>query len=157
MSSKNKAKNRPHEVHAPQQRRPAEAASEQRPRPRRLTPIAVGIGLGVVVLGAAALLGPALRGRDRATLPRAPLSTTLPGGVSITAGLSSLPPAPPGTRVPLNDVDPVTGKPIEAASPTITYKGYVIGFCCDQSSGYRGGWERMSQTQKDAFVRRYLR
>jgi len=157
MSRKNEARNGQHAAAAPRHSRPAEAGAGHSPRPRRFTPIKVGIGLGIVVLGSAALLGPALRGRDRATLPRAPLSTTLPGGVSIMAGLSSLPPPAPGTRVPLNDVDPVTRKPIEAASPTITYKGYVIGFCCDQSSGYRGGWARMDDAQKDAFVRRYLR
>jgi hypothetical protein len=57
----------------------------------------------------------------------------------------------------LNDVDPVTGKPITASSPTLTHKGYVIGFCCANSEGYKGGWNRMSEAQKDAFVRRYVK
>ncbi len=77
--------------------------------------------------------------------------------MSVFSGLPTLPPPAPGTPVPLNDVDPLTGKLVTASSPTIAYKGYVIGFCCDQSGGYRGGWAQMGEAQKDAFVRRYLR
>jgi hypothetical protein len=51
----------------------------------------------------------------------------------------------------------VTGKPLTPSSPTLVYKGYAIGFCCAQSSGYTGGWERMSEKDKDAFVRKYLK
>ena len=35
--------------------------------------------------------------------------------------------------------------------------GYVIGFCCANSSAYKGGWSRMSEADKDAFVRQCLK
>jgi hypothetical protein len=54
---------------------------------------------------------------------------------------------------PINDVDPVSGKPVRAGSPTTIYKGYVIGFCCQESPPR---WERMSESDKDAFVRRFI-
>ena len=156
MSKKNKAKNRRREGGAWRPHVPASVVPHA-PQTRRLTPIKVGIGLGVVLLGAAALLSPWLRTRDSGALPGAPVGTTQPGNRAVTPALSSLPPPAPGTRVPLNDVDPLTGKAITANSPTTNYKGYVIGFCCDQSGGYRGDWARMSESQKDAFVRRYLK
>jgi len=157
MSRKNKSKHGRREDDASHRNHPAKTAAEQGARPRRLTPIKVGIGLGVVLLGTAALLSPLLRARDSAALPGAPVGTTQPVSRAVTPAVTSLPPPAPGARVPLNDVDPLTGKPITASSPTTNYKGYVIGFCCDQSEGYRGGWARMSESQKEAFVRRYLK
>ncbi len=95
----------------------------------------MGICLGIITIGIALLLGPMLRD----------------GGGAI------LPPASPGIKIPINDVDPATGKPIEPSSPTLVYKGLTIAFCCDKSPGYNGGWARMSEAEKDAFVRRCLK
>ena len=87
-------------------------------------------------------------------VPPAPVATPLPPPAPLATDL----PAPaPGTKTPLNDTDPVTGKPLTASSPTLAYKGYVIGFCCASSAGYKGGWDRMSEKEKDAFVRKYLK
>ncbi|MFQ5807570.1 MAG: hypothetical protein ACE5I3_14075 [Phycisphaerae bacterium] len=58
--------------------------------------------------------------------------------------------------MPINTVDPMTGKPIGDNSPTTVYKGYVVAFCCKNSSAYKGGWARMSEVEKDAFVRRFV-
>jgi hypothetical protein len=140
---------RAHE-HARRNERQSAAGTTRAASGRR--PVIIGIVLGAIAIGGAALWG-GLRdggtGRDTAA------SMSAPATVPPTA--ASLPPASPGTRVPLNDVDPVTGKPITASSPTLTHKGYVIGFCCANSEGYKGGWNRMSEAQKDAFVRRYVK
>ena len=156
MSKKNKAKNRRREGGAWRQHVPASVVPHA-PQTRRLTPLKVGIGLGVVLLGTAALLSPVFRARNSAALPGAPVGTTQPVSGAVTPAVTSLPPPAPGTRVPLNDVDPVTGKPLTPSSPTTNYKGYAIGFCCDQSEGYRGAWARKSESEKDAFVRKYLK
>lgn len=157
MSKKNKRKNRSHKEGAPRPHQAGHPSAVHAARPRRFTPIKVGIGLGIVMLGGALLLGPALRGRDNGALSGRAAGTTQPVAASAMPVVASLPPPAPGTRVPLNDVDPVTGKSLTASSPTLNYKGYVIGFCCEKSSGYKGDWARMSDNDKDAFVRKYLK
>jgi hypothetical protein len=99
-----------------------------------------------------------------AAAPGAPAPVVAPASPAPAAAPSSpvpavteLPPPGPMTRVPINDVDPVTGKPLTPTSPTLPYKGYSIGFCCDKSAGYTGGWERMSERDKDAFVLKYVK
>jgi hypothetical protein len=64
---------------------------------------------------------------------------------------------PPDTLATINDVDPLTGKPIGPKSPTLVYKGHTIGFCCAKSSGYTGGRDRMSEAEKDAVVARFVK
>lgn len=54
---------------------------------------------------------------------------------------------------PLNNVDPVSGKPVDGFSPTATYENYTIGFCCNVS---KGRWERLPKEDKDAFIRRFV-
>ncbi len=120
---------------AERRRRLRGALQQRSPWRRHLTPLKMGISLGIITIGIALLLGPMLRD----------------GGGPI------LSPAPPGTKVPINDVDPVTGKPIGPFSPILVYKGYNIAFCCEKSSGYKGDWVQMSEAEKDAFVRRYLK
>lgn len=105
-------------------------------------PVIIGVVLGAVALGGAAIWG-ALR--DGAT------------PAVVTPAIAALPPAPPDTRVPINTMDAFTGKPITASSPTVTHKGYVLAFCCDQCPAYKGGWARMSEAERDAVVRRYLK
>lgn len=122
-------------------------------RRRRLLPIKVGIGLGVVVLGGALLFGPAFRVRDSAGSPGTSLGASLFGGSDPTY-VSDLPPPGPNTRVPINDTDPFSGKPHPSTGPTATHKGYVIGFCCGES--YKP-WGRLSERERDALVRRFLR
>ena len=147
----------------PRTPQPPGAVEDSSPRPRRLTPIRVGIVLGVVALGTAVLLRPVLSGGGDKT-------PTQGGGDVVSLGAAAgttpatpkpvatgLPPPAPGTRSPINDTDPVTGKPITLNSPTLEYKGYGIGFCCASSEGYKGAWNRMSEKEKDAFVRRYLK
>ena len=157
MSKKNRRKNWSHEEGTARPQQPGSARATHGARPRRITPVKVGIGLGIVMLGGALLLGPALRGRDSAPLPPATVGTTQPVAASTLPVVAGLPPPAPGTRVPLNDVDPVTGKTVTASSPTLYYKGYAIGFCCENSGGFKGEWTRMSESQKDAFVRKYVK
>lgn len=70
---------------------------------------------------------------------------------------AGLPPLGPTTRVPVNSIDRFTGQPIIASSPTITYKGYVVAFCCLHSTGYTGGWDRLTEAEKDTYVRGFLK
>ncbi len=170
MSKKNKVRNRQHEDVKPRPPQRTAAVGDVSPRPRRLTPIKLGIALGVVALGAAALLRPVLSGGGGNALTQggsdvvslgAAAGTTTAAAASTPAPpkpvASGLPPPAPGTRSPINDTDPVTGKPITPSSPTLNYKGYAIGFCCADSGGYKGEWARTSESQKDAFVRKYLK
>jgi hypothetical protein len=65
-------------------------------------------------------------------------------------------PLPVGAQTsgtPINDVDPMSGKPI-VPGITSQYKGYTIGHCCNVS---RGEWLALSDSQKDASLRRFLR
>lgn len=124
------------------------AASARR---RRLLPIKLGVGFGVVILGGALLFGSAFRGRDGTGSSGASFGTSLFGGSDPTY-VSDLPPPGPNTRVPINDSDPFSGKP--PLGPTVTHKGYVIGFCCSES--YKP-WGRLSERERDALVRQYLR
>jgi len=71
--------------------------------------------------------------------------------------MAGLPPPGPSTRVPVNQVDRFTGKPIVASSPSVTYKGYVVAFCCQHSTGYRGGWDHLSEAEKDTYIRGFLK
>jgi hypothetical protein len=137
--------------------------SGQAARARRLTPVKIGIGLGVVLLGGTALVtvldtghpAGALIAAPAASAPAEPAAAALaPSAAPAIAG--GLPPPLPGTKVPINDVDLFSGKVVTSKSPTLNYKGYIIGFCCDKSPGWRGGWERMSESEKDAFVRKYI-
>ena len=54
---------------------------------------------------------------------------------------------------PLNNVDPVSGKPVDGFSPTATYENYTIGFCCNVS---KIKWARLPKEDKDAFVLRFV-
>ncbi len=170
MSKKNRVRNRRQEDATPRTLRKTAAAGNVSPRPRRLTPITVGIALVVVVLGTAVLLRPVLTGGGGKTLTQGgsdltatgPVAgaTTHPAGTTAAPAnpvAAGLPPPAPGTKIPINDTDPVTGKPLTPTSPTLDYKGYTIGFCCTSSEGYKGAWERMNEGQKDAFVRKYLK
>ncbi len=123
--------------------------------------VTIGIAFGVSAIGGVSIWGVL---RDGGT-PMTPTPGTSAPAVSILPPPKPTPTAPvvtalsppaPGTRVPLNDTDPFTGKPVTPNSPTVTHKGYVIAFCCENSSGYRGGWARMSDSERDAVVRRYL-
>ena len=82
------------------------------------------------------------------TLPLPPLDSPVAAG---------LPPPSPSTRVPVNPIDRFTGKPIIASSPTVQYKGYVVAFCCPHSTGYRGGWDRLSEAEKDTDIRGFFK
>ncbi len=133
------------------------------PPVRRFTPLRVGIGLGFFVLAGALLFAATLSGSSssnsvggRPPLSKTALGTPLFGG-SDPNYVSNLPSPAPGTRVPLNSYDPLTGKQLTASSPTTNYKGYTIGFCCAESEGYRGGWARWSEREKDAFVSKHLK
>ncbi|NQT20942.1 MAG: hypothetical protein HQ592_14640 [Planctomycetes bacterium] len=128
-------------------KRKAARAPGARSGKRRLAPIAVAAALGVGLLGAAVLW---ITSADRESAPPTPT------GYDTTRSAPDRLPARSGsTGLPINDVDPVTGKPITPTSPTLVYKEHVIGFCCEDSTGYRGGWARMSEAKKDAFVSRY--
>ena len=79
-------------------------------------------------------------------------------GTSPSPGAAEvLTPAPIEQSVPVNREDPFTGKPTHRLSPTTIHKGYLVAFCCPRSGAYRGGWEKMSESEKDAFVLESLR
>ena len=161
MSKKHSAKGRSKKQKgaAPRHDRPAKTAPPRISWTRHLTPIKLGLGLGVVAIGAALIWGSLRHDGGNSTLPRADSSTTLPstvGPAPAKPAVVGLPPARPGTKAPINNVDPLTGKPITPSSPTTVHKGYVVAFCCKSSSAYKGGWARMSEAEKDAFVRRCL-
>ena len=59
----------------------------------------------------------------------------------------------PAGPPPLNNVDPVSGKPVDGFSPTATYENYTIGFCCNVS---KSRWARLSKEDKDAFILRFV-
>ena len=63
----------------------------------------------------------------------------------------------PGTRVPINPVDLFTDKPTTFSSPTKPYKGYSVAFCCANSAGYNGGWDGLTEAEKDTYVRSFLK
>ena len=87
--------------------------------------------------------------RETAT-PQGQGATAQADGYGMSYGSSDLLP-------PINDVDPLTGKSIGPDSPTLSYYEHVIGFCCVKSRGYTGGWDRMSEAEKDAFVARFVK
>jgi hypothetical protein len=107
-------------------------------------PDAPGIAPGTVVQGAGS-------GFEGITVASAlPLFKTDPPRVGLD------PPAP-GTRAPVNTIDLFTGKPITFSSPKKMHKGYTIAFCCTNSAGYNGGWESLTEAEKDTFVRSFLK
>lgn len=54
----------------------------------------------------------------------------------------------------INDHCPVLGfKNVDPAAPTTTYKGHVIGFCCDSCPKK---WEAWSEEKKDAYVSKQM-
>jgi hypothetical protein len=135
---------------------------------RIFTPVKIGICLGVVLLGATALVTLLNQEPPAGAQITAPRAAAIPAdsmakafGVSTTPAVpqpipASNPPAAPGTKMAINSTDPFTGKVITPKSPTVDYKGYTIAFCCEQSSGWKGGWERLSEAEKDAILRKYL-
>ncbi len=85
--------------------------------------------------------------------------TTQPGAAPTTPAPNETGSNPRTTinLMPINNIDPMTGKPVAYGCPTVQYKGKVIGFCCEKSSAFKGGWNRMSEVDKDAFVARFAR
>ena len=51
----------------------------------------------------------------------------------------------------VNPVCPMTGEAIDSAS-TVEYNGYTVGFCCD---GCVGAWDKMSDSDRMAFIDKY--
>jgi hypothetical protein len=73
--------------------------------------------------------------------------------VSIYSELRAVDPLPIAattSALPINETDLLSGKPVKAGSPTMLYKGYKIGFCCDESTSK---WETLSEAEKDKLVR----
>jgi hypothetical protein len=70
-----------------------------------------------------------------------------------TSDAKALPVAKAVGSTPINSVDLVSGNPVNYGIPTSVYKGYVIGFCCAVS---RSDWGKMSDSEKDALVRRFI-
>ena len=115
-------------------------------------PLISSVLLLIVLVVVLVLLWPRQQSVDsiRSAQPAAGPATAQPIGPRSTPGLS-------GNLVPINNVDPLTGKPVSYGSPVTTYKGHVIGFCCKKSPGFNGSWDLMSEADKDAFVARFTR
>lgn len=164
MHKKRSAKHNERDESEARRGRRTEKDTPPQPWARHLTPIGLGLGVGVVALGIALYVG--LSGHDsslsvakdtrNATTPIARTPVTAWPAATQPA-ITGFPLAPMGPQSPINNVDPVSGEPITPRSPTITYKGHVVAFCCRNSKGYNGGWERMSETEKDAFIRRWIK
>lgn len=130
--------------------------AQRRKRARRVLHIAVAaVFLPLMLM----MLWISLRRAPSGEAPGRPAAATqehLPSlfdSMSIVAGL---PPPDPSTPVPVNSVDRFTGMPIIESSPTVSYKGYVVAFCCPHSRGYTGDWARLSQAEKDTYIRSFL-
>ena len=104
-------------------------------------PDAAGIAPGTVVQG----------GFEGLTVASAlPLFKTDPPRIGLD-------PPGPTTKVPVNTIDLFTGKPITFSSPKKMHKGYTVAFCCNNSAGYNGGWDSLTEAEKDTYVRSFLK
>jgi hypothetical protein len=95
-------------------------------------------------------------GSPASALEGTTVGSTLPLFKTSPPMLGLNPPAA-GVKVPINTVDLFTGKPIGVMSPSKTYKGYTIGFCCANSAGLNGGWDSLTEAEKDTYVRNFLK
>jgi hypothetical protein len=117
--------------------------------------------VALLLVSGGLLIGPLFNGRDDSTRPaaRAPAMETgnatraAESFAAVTAG--EMVPAPAAAE-PINAVDPFTGKPINANSPTVVYKGRTLAFCCASSPGYQGEWARLSEADKDDLIAQYI-
>ncbi|MGQ0628834.1 MAG: hypothetical protein ACT4PL_12135 [Phycisphaerales bacterium] len=50
---------------------------------------------------------------------------------------------------PINTLCPIMGEEVDEGTPTVKYKGHVIGFCCPGCDAKWGSW---TDAQRDAFV-----
>lgn len=137
------------------------------PPPVQPTTIPVGTGQEPSAAASAAI-------ESRMIIAPPPDGTPVPGtptatfeGITIGSALPlfqierptiGLDPPLPGTRTPINAVDLFTTKPTGYASPTKSYKGYTVAFCCANSGGYNGGgWDGLTEAEKDTFVRHFVK
>lgn len=49
----------------------------------------------------------------------------------------------------VNKTCPIGNENIDTYAKGVSYKGHKVGFCCD---GCEGGWNEMSEDEKDAFI-----
>jgi hypothetical protein len=78
-------------------------------------------------------------------------------GVLVTAAVTALSGCAsaekPGVSMgAVNDVCPMSGRPIDPQGPTVEYRGRTVGFC---SGGCVSPWDKMTPAEKDAFLARY--
>ncbi len=52
----------------------------------------------------------------------------------------------------VNDVCPMSGRPVDPEGPTVEYAGKTIGLCC---GGCVSPWDKMTKAEKDAFLAKY--
>lgn len=135
---------------APAERRPNRQSRGLRIFAMAVVPVSAALAISTV------FTLPTCIGRTGGGASTAPSEPALPlfDSMPITAGL---PPPTIETRVPVNAIDRFSGNPILASSPTVAYKGYVIAFCCGKSAGYTGGWDHLSEAEKDTYVRGFLK
>lgn len=55
---------------------------------------------------------------------------------------------------PVNDRCPIKGEEVDPESPTRTWKGHTIGFCCP---GCEAKWDAKPEAEKDAFLAKYVK
>ena len=83
-------------------------------------------------------------------------SMTVPGslavaGLMVLAGCATTDKADVSMGA-VNDVCPISGRAVDPIAPTVEYQGKDVGFCC---GGCVSPWDKMSDTEKDAFLARY--
>jgi hypothetical protein len=54
----------------------------------------------------------------------------------------------------INDACPMSGRPVDPNTPTVSYKGHEVGFCC---GGCPGPWVDKTEAEKDAFIAQLAR
>lgn len=130
--------------------------SAQRPARRRGPTIVIIMLVSLCVILLVGIILIAKRGEPSVSTQKNSPSVVEFGGLQPDS-TSRLEPASGVQIRPVNRVDPLMGKSINATSPTTTYKGYIVAFCCTKSRAYNGGWNNMSESEKDAFVLKCLK
>ncbi len=62
-------------------------------------------------------------------------------------------PAAQSETGPVNAACPFTGRPVTADSPTVSYRGYTIGFCCGRC---QSRWAGSSEETRNATLARFV-
>lgn len=60
----------------------------------------------------------------------------------------------PQPAKPVNDLCPIRGEEVDVETPTRTWRGHVVGFCCP---GCDTKWDAKTDSEKDEFLAKYVK